>query len=63
MKRNLREWIQEAAEDRGLIIDQKLENFIFYVASEWGERRIQVDRAVQAGTYKDEDFELPTSRE
>jgi hypothetical protein len=56
MKRRLRDWIQEAAAERGRVVDPELENFIFYVASLWSEHRFQVDEQIKAGTYApDED--------
>jgi hypothetical protein len=52
MKANLRDWIQEAGAERGLLIDQPLEDFIFYVASLWSEHRFEVAEAIKNSTYK-----------
>ena len=54
MPTTLRDFIQALAKERGIAVDEKLENFIFEVASRWGDRRVAVAEEMRNGSYKAE---------
>lgn len=54
MQRFLRDLIHELAKAQGVKLDAPLENFIFDVASQWGDHRVNVHRDIRDGKYEPE---------